>query len=78
MSEETISRRDFLAGIGATFGLAAVAVIAASPLTAAAAGGSKPTGLPAGAACSRCHVAAPCDSDCATCPENKGAKPADK
>ncbi len=51
MSEEMISRRDFLAGIGATLGLAA--------------------------ACSKCHVSAPCDADCATCPANQN-KPADK
>lgn len=75
MSEEKLSRRDFLAGIGATLGLAAVGVIAATPMTAVAA---KPSGLPATAACSRCHVSAPCDDDCATCPENANATLADK
>jgi anaerobic selenocysteine-containing dehydrogenase len=36
MPEEMISRRDFLAGIGATLGLAAVAAIAVAPVTASA------------------------------------------
>jgi anaerobic selenocysteine-containing dehydrogenase len=76
MSEEMISRRDFLAGIGATLGLAAGVAIAVAPVTASASS-AKAASLPAGAACSRCHVSAPCDEDCATCPENK-KKPADK
>jgi anaerobic selenocysteine-containing dehydrogenase len=76
MSEEMISRRDFLACIGATLGLAAVAAIAVAPVTASASS-AKAADLPAAAACSKCHVSALCDEDCATCPENQN-KPADK
>jgi hypothetical protein len=73
MSEEMISRREFLTGIGATFGLAAVAAIAVAPMTASATAPAKTV-----AACSQCHVEAPCAKDCATCPQAKKSAPKGK
>jgi hypothetical protein len=74
MSEEMISRREFLAGVCATLGLATVAAIAVAPMTASA------TSVPGKtvAACSQCHVEAPCAKDCATCPQAKKATPKGK